>query len=680
MLILENRQKRQSAIDRFVSWFFAAIQRFFIGRFFVTYDKANERYVNRKIKRGKSKHTSRAIAKALEKNPLSGVFSKLGGYLLRLSLRDYGIMMLFSGAIVSLLYPINDMVLFINVTFEMFAYGMATCICSIPLLFSSRSLASNILNSRLISFLLFEYLGFDSERVSACAEQNRIVSANLSFIVGIALGLISYFLTPVVTILIILLLVLAYCTLLTPEIGAVCSLAVIPFAGINVAQACMVYTFICYFIKLLVGKRVFKTEYLDIFVIIAFVTMTLFGIDYSSMKNAVNTVTTNLMLLMAYFLYSNLIRSKEWFRRCIISLTSSSLIVALIGVFQSVWLRLEQSFPILDPVFDFDVKITSTFLSNDTLAQFIALALPFALVQMLSDTKEIKKFGGFLLSIALIVAMALTKSPTGYFAAVIGIMLVAVFYNRSLLFSSLALLVTPIILYFTLPDEVIAQIMSAGIFKGISIADKMQYLKAGFFMVLQKPFGISTSSGAISSHFPEFSGEYINSLPLQLSLQYGIIAFIMLTLLFVIFSRLIFSYCVKAKNEYRRVNGCVGYCSSMAVLLSGIFTYSFNDKRVMLLFFIVIALSFAYIKIDREDVRVSEGYVDVTTGALDITLSTGAVFDGVAKRRYVHPPRMKPKQREKEVVKINNEKVEAKEFSNTGEIIIIPDKKEKTVE
>ncbi|MBO5287203.1 MAG: hypothetical protein J6B34_03680 [Clostridia bacterium] len=677
---MENKQNRQSVFDRFCAWFFAILQRFFIGRFFTSYDKANEKYMNSVKKKPRPRHMSRRIARALERNPLAGVFERLSEYLLKLSLRDYGIMMLLSGALVSLLYPINDMVLFINVTFEMFVYGIATAICAIPLLFSSRSLSTNILNSRLFCFLLFEYLGFDSERVRACAEQNRISTTNLSIVIGIGLGIISYFLTPVVTILVILALALAYATINTPEIGAVFSLVIIPFADIKVVQACMVYTFVCYFIKLLVGKRVFKLEYFDLFVVIAFVVMTIFGIDYTKLSASMTGVATNLMLLMAYFLYSNLIRSKEWFRRCIISLTTASLAVALYGIFQAIWIRIAQSFPILDPVFDFNEKITSTFLTNDSLAQFIAIALPFALVQMLSDTKEIKKFGGFLLATALIVTLVLTKSPTGYLAALIGFLMIIVFYNRSIVFSAIIVALTPIVLYFTLPDEIIARILSIGIFQGVSVSQKLAYLKDAFFIVIQKPLGISSADGAFSNHFPDLPGGYIDSLPLQFSLEYGILALVAFTVLIVMLTRLILSYAVKSKNGYRRINGCAGYCSAIAVLLSGVFTYSWSDKRIMLLFFIVIALSFAYIKIDREDVKVTEMYVDVTVGSLDITLSTGAIYDGPSKRRYVHPPKQRSKPREKERKIENPEKVEAKEFSKTEEIIIVVDKKEEETE
>ena len=156
---MENKQRKKSALDRFIAWLLMVLQNSFIGRFFTSYDKVNDKFQT--SIRKKSKKGERKLARLIEHSGVASFIPKIYLFLMRIPLRDYGIMMLMTGAVVTILYPINDMILFINVTFKMFVLGASTCVCAIPLLFSSRSLADNALSSRLFKFILFDFLGVD---------------------------------------------------------------------------------------------------------------------------------------------------------------------------------------------------------------------------------------------------------------------------------------------------------------------------------------------------------------------------------------------------------------------------------------------------------------------------------------------------------------------------------------
>jgi hypothetical protein len=78
------------------------------------------------------------------------------------------------------------------------------------------------------------------------------------------------------------------------------------------------------------------------------------------------------------------------------------------------------------------------------------------------------------------------------------------------------------------------------------------------------------------------------------------------------------------------------------------------------------ALSFAYIKIDKEEELVSIKYVDIFIATADVPLREAVVMPATSKRRYVHALRMK-----KQLQKKSNKDVEAKEFSNTEELLVV---------
>ena len=143
------------------------------------------------------------------------------------------------------------------------------------------------------------------------------------------------------------------------------------------------------------------------------------------------------------------------------------------------------------------------------------------------------------------------------------------------------------------------------------------------------------------------------------------------------YARLMLSYATRAKNEYRRVNCCAGLCSTLALLSSGIFNYALLDKRIFLLLVVTIGLSFAYIKIDREEEATVKEYIDITASCIDIQLKEEDMGEIVPRRRYVHFIKEKKPKKKKQNIK---PEVEAKEFSYTRELNAIKTPQEQTEE
>ena len=663
---MENNHRKRTVFDRFMAWLLSLLQSSLIGKYFTSYDKANDRF-ERLTKRKASPSHKRRFAKLTENNRLVRAIPKMYGYLMRLALRDYGIAMFMCGAVVSILYPMNNMILFIDVTLDMFVYGCATCLCAIPLMFSSRSLASNVLSSKFFSTLLFDYLGFDEESFRQQAEQETKHGATLAFVFGALIGVLGYFVMPPVAVLLVGVVVLAYCVMRTPEIGVVVSVFSIPFANIMYISGAVAYTFLCYIIKIMLGKRIFKFEYFDFWVCIAIIGMTVCGINYSDPVSSIKEVLINLVIMLSYFMFSNLIHSKEWFKRSIVAFTMSSLIVAAVATAQAILGKISESFEILQPVFSPDMSITSTLGSSNALAQLLVVAIPFALVHMISERNDINKFAGFLLSALLVAALFFAGSPSAVVGLFVGAMLLFAFYNRNAVYLIIVVAAALPIMYYTLPREIIDQIITIGPLKNASITEELTYLKDAFAAAWQNPFGIGSGEVAMNNALPQYNG-YIDSLPAQLLAVYGVIGCGIFVLCVLMYARLMLSYAAKAKNEYRRVNCCAGLCSTLALLSSGIFNYAWLDKRIFLLLIATIGLSFAYIKIDREEEAVVKGYIDITSSCVDILLKEEDVGDIVPRRRYVHIIKeKKPKGKNK----TNEKKVEAKEFSHTQELISI---------
>lgn len=659
---MENKQRKKSIFDRFIIWLLLSLRKSLLGKFFTSYDRVNDKFV-KGVK--ESNHKSRKrLASLLEKNPVINFIPKITEFLMRVPLRDYGIMMFMTGAVVTVLYPINDMILFINVTFDMFVLGAATCVASIPLLFSSRSLAQNVLSSKLFCYILFEFLGVDSENFRVASEKNKVSFATFAFLIGAGLGVASYFIMPTGTLLVLLGLVLAYSTIKTPEIGAVTTILLIPFVNIYITCICIAYTFVCYIIKVLLGKRIFKFEYFDLWFCITIFALLICGINYKNPLTSISGLAVTLIIMLSYFLFTNLIYSKVWFKRSIVAFTTSSLIVGIVAVLQAILGKIAESVEALQPIFPPNADITSTLGSPSVLAHFMVVAIPFALVHMISEANDIRKFGGFLLSALLISALVLAGTASSMIGLLVGVLLVFAFFNKRAIYALIIFAIAIPLLYFFLPDSAIEAILSFGPFAGSSVNMELAYIKGTFMELIKYPFGLNIA-GVTTEEV--LGTNHADGLILQLLASYGIIGTVIFALMILMFVRLIMSYSVKAKNAYRRVNGCAGLCSILAVLTVGIFNYVWIDKRIFLLFIVTMALSFAYIKIDKEEELVAVSYVDITKATIDVPLREAIVIPSTTGIRYVHAPRIKKKLQKQEV----KEDEKPKEFSNTDELFAI---------
>ena len=667
---MENRQRKKSWLDTFIVWLLTTLRESFLGRFFTSYYTVNDKFV--KKNKTKYRKSEKRFAKFVEKNRFFSVVPRVIEYMLRIPLRDYGIMLFMTGAVVAVLYPLNGMILFINeITFELFIIGVSVSACSVPLLFSKKNIATNILNSRLFRFILFDFLGMDDEGVNVAAEKGRVSFAAFAFLIGAAFGVASYFITPLGTLLIIIAIVLAYCTVRTPEVGAIITVFLVPFVNKYIICSCIAYTFLCYVIKVKLGKRVFKFEYFDLWISILILGFSICGFNYIHPLSSLENVIINLVMLMSYFLYANLIYSKIWFRRSILAFSFSSLIVAIVAIVQAILRYISGKVDTLGEAFPTNEDIVSTLGSSTVLAYFMVIAIPFALVHMISEKKGITRFMGFVLAAVMIAALVLTNSAMGLFGLLVGALLIFAFYKRMAIYLVvLAVIVLPV-LYFCLPESVISAMTSHGPLKGVSVMDELVYFKDSFITVIKKPMGANLSG---ATELELYGVTEFDSLPIQMLAEYGILGVIIFTAVIVMFTRVVLSYSVKAKNAYRRINGCAGLCSIMALLTVGIFNNVWEDKRVFLIFVITVALSLAYIKIDRDEEAVTITKIDISSASIEIPLKEtypmGARNGGFVRTSNIQ----KQIKRQRK-----NQDMEVKEFSNTDELIIKRNKYEENV-
>ena len=301
---VKNHQIKRSAFDRFSLWIFSKLKGGFFGHFFTSYDASNSKHaaiVKKRKKASYQKRKRRIIARSFEKNPIINAIPKLQELLLRASLRDYGVVLFTIGIISCAFYFATPYVSVIHATIQDLIVGIIVAICSLPMLFSSKSLSSTILDGKLSYGLIIGFLGFSEENYRIASNKKAVSSPSISLLVGMIFSVLSYFVGPIMTIVIVLLTYVAYETLLTPESGIVFIILSLPFTT-SKAMACVVlYVTFCYVIKCLIGKRTFKFELMDRWFSIL-IPIVIYGVIISvDISSSVHEGVLSLILLSSFF-------------------------------------------------------------------------------------------------------------------------------------------------------------------------------------------------------------------------------------------------------------------------------------------------------------------------------------------------------------------------------------------
>jgi hypothetical protein len=194
--------------------------------------------------------------------------------------------------------------------------------------------------------------------------------------------------------------------------------------------------------------------------------------------------------------------------------------------------------------------------------------------------------------------------------------------------------------YFTLPGDIMAKLGEIKMLGSFSFAAYIEEFRHAFDLFFQNPFGIGMGTEVLTQVHGEEQSQ-INSLPLQMLIEQGIINFVVIFTLFVMIARMTLSYCAHAKNKYRRINCGAGFCSIFGIVMAGTISYVFLDQRIYLLVWVLVAVSFAYMRIEREDAEPRYLASDFTVATLDITLTKADEHESIPKRKYVHMPKAK---------------------------------------
>lgn len=606
---------------RFTNWLYSLLINGFFGKIFTAYSTEEALFANSRFMQllGKGNRTGRLVtklklgmAKFFENSRILAALGTLAASLIHRKLKTYGAFLLSLGAYGTVTYLIREYV----IVREGGSFtDLVTCaillLLSFPLMMSKDTLATAILKSRILSAFLFDGLGIPKDHFTKSAIFPKRYSAVTA--AGMILGALTYFVSPTYYVQAALLLVVIALVFSYPELGVLAMIGLVPLSALFshpsiVLLVTVLLTAVSYFVKLIRGKRVFHLGLVDFAVLLFAVIMFMGGVVSAGGVLSVKAATLSVALMMGYFLAVNLLRTREWIHRCLVAFLFFAGVSAVIGIVQIFTGTLELSWLDTELFSNIGVRITSTFENPNVYATYLLLVIPFALSFLIARGTGVSKVPisiGFLL---FAVCMVETWSRGAWLGILITLLMFFLIYTRRsvpyLLLGGAALPLFSLLL----PESVVSRFISIGSASDSSSTYRISAWRGVGRMLRENWFGgIGVGESAFSTVYPVFSYagiqgiRHTHNLYLQILSETGIVGIVVFLLIIVLFIQNCFEYIYRMRKETESGVVVAGLTAVVAVLIMGLTDYVWYNSRVFLMFWLVIAIVNAYIRIGNEE-------------------------------------------------------------------------------
>ena len=610
---LKNKARRKSVIigffDTLGAKFRAVLANSFIGNFIASYDKASAKFessvtysaIKKVTHSDRLSKIRRSAAAAFDRSFVRRATLGVTSSMRHCTMRCYGVFMFTFALYVALMYLIRKFGMFYSASVSYINVSVAVAFLSLPFLFDKkRTLGATLLDSKFFSWLLFDFFELRYENFRDTRE--RIDKPSIAFIIGMTLGCLSFFVSPIMIILLLGFVFFLYFSMVTPESALLCCIFFLPLLSLFdhptialcVLVGCIAFGYLG---KLVRKKRVFHFGVLEAFVIL-FSLFLLFG----GLRNASMSISyaSYVMVLLAggFFLCSNLLRTKDMIKHAARAFALSSVVCAIVGIVECILGRASLDWIDIEMFSSIEGRAVSFFENPNVLGTYLCFGAPLTL-SFMSVSRERKKARWFLGFAAIIACSVLTWSRGAWLGMIVSVlMMLACTKHFFAVVGSVALFV-PFAAY-VIPQSVIDRFFSIGNLADSSTSYRLNIWRACYDMACEYGLGgIGVGEEAFTRLYAQFdvagaeTAYHSHSLWLQILLMLGVCGLVVFVLMMFFFAQRSLS-ALKHGNDKDMKYILAGCMSGVAgLLVCGLFDYSWYNYRVYFVFFAIMGIACA---------------------------------------------------------------------------------------
>jgi len=552
-----------------------------------------------------------AFASYVENSFLINLYRRLITFILDAGISLYGNTVFAFGFLSSVVYIVKRYLLLDqDVKLSGLAAGIALMLFSIPLLLSKSHFRVALGESFFGAYVLQGMFGFLPTDFKPMAEHNKCGALFMLF--GASLGLLTFYIPCEYIVIAVIALSLLPCIMHKPEFGFMLLAFALPFLPTMVLAGLLILVIASFFFKVLRGKRTFKFDICDTFVLFFITLMMLGGIVSSNASKSIEPALLYVCFMLSYFLAANLIRSTKQLRHTVKLLVLSLLITSVYGLYQNFFGTAFAGWHDEEMFSDIATRVISTFENPNVFGEYLILLIPVVISLMFIKNDPKSKVAWLAVLICSCGSLIYTWSRGAWLGFIIAMFIyLLVMYKHTIALCILGLFSFPFMIPF-LPESIVNRFTSIGNLNDTSTNYRVNIWKAVVKMI-EDTFitGIGVGEGAFDEIYPYYSLSGIESAPhshnlyLQITLETGLIGLIVFIIAIFFIIRQCFTAVKKVadihnegamlSDDYKRLTYLtVGMiCGIIAFLVMGFTDYVWYNYRVFLMFWIMCGVAVA---------------------------------------------------------------------------------------
>ena len=611
-------------LTRFSAFIYRLILSSVFGTVMTSYDRLSEAFSSSLIvtkirslsgNRGGTsiKKAKQSVAKSYESSFLLSKLRRLSHSLLLTHVNTLGLFFFSFGFYIVIIQLLKQYTFNIqNLNPLSLVAGVIIMSVAVFMFFSKKNLAGAIYESRILRFLLFDFLGL---RVIDIAEASDVESRrgfNIPFILGMIFGVLSIFIEPIYIVCALGLLLMAAVVMSSPEAGVLLIFLALPFLSTMTLVAVLLLIFLSYILKLICGRRIIKFTLVD-FTVAAFLLFLFFGgvftVDFSSVPKMLVFVC----FMLGYFVVKNTVRSPVLVRKCLYSLAVSSVLVSLYGLYQNFFGTPSTVWQDTAMFSEIKGRVVSTFANPNVLGEYLILIFPIILALMITAKHINERFALLLAAAASCACLVFTWSRGAWLGFAVSLVLFLCLSSKH--FFTAGILMIPLFtaaLFFGSGTSIVRRFTSIG---DSSTSYRLGIWRGVLLMLADVfYFGIGIGEGAFADIYPFYALSGIEAAPhshnlyLQITVEVGLFALIAFLIFVFTFAQCFLSFCKNAVSKANKTI-CLGiFCGIVAFLIQGLTDYVWYNYRLFLLFWMIAGLRNAHIFTAKSTAEESEQF------------------------------------------------------------------------
>lgn len=638
-----RRRRKKSALllrfSAFGNYVYSCLKTGFFGAIFTSYRgelRTKERSSLGTIVCSWLDRLRRALIRAIDTSFAARAVNAIIDYLLRCGLRVYGVIMFTFGlySAVAALFPLLTGAA--ELSEGELIFDLAVSLSAVPLMASSRSLSESLVTSK-FGLAVSRITGI---RTEAMRRSGVVGRTNAAFIIGIALGAVAYFISPMYLLLGIVGIVALCIIAAVPEFGVVSMFFITPLAPTMALLAFVGYVLLCFLFKLIRGKRVFGFEKTDVLVLV-FAVLMLFGGLFSVSDGSLKPSLVYTAFIIGYFLTVFMLNSREWLARTAVATVLSATIVSVYGIINYFIGDAVKTSSWLDSNMFGNIsgRAVSTLDNPNMLGEYLILIMPLAFSLFIANHARGRRFLSVIAIASIGACLILTWSRGAWLGLLLAMCIYALFATRKSLFAFILGIFSLPFLPAILPQSIWARFSSIGNTTDSSTMYRVNIWRGTVDMLKENFFsGIGIGESAWREIYPSYSLSAIEAAPhshniyLQITVELGIVGLIVFLAVMFMLSQSSMSYFKKLSDSGElfsplkddiegnyvvsvgkikmriknttamRLEAAAPLCGIFAVLFQGMTDHIWYNYRVYLMFWLIVGLASAYARLGCREI------------------------------------------------------------------------------